>query len=361
MIRVISTILRISWIYRPKNIELAIAAQIFVAAGTVILFIINLFFTQRLMRARHPHIGWNTVFKVFIPPLTVIFTIINLLMVVTTVVQQFFTLSPRTHRIDRDVQLAVLCWFTFVAFLPIPLVVIVLAIPRRTYIDKFGAGRFRTKVGVLLGSSSLLTLGAAFRCGTLFKPQVPLGAPTPWYLHKACFYVFDFSVEVIVVMMYVLVRVDRRFFVPNGAHGPGEYSGDIVQVQPTGHDGDVYTLSSDGRTLSTGDDRTGSLTNKRTNSLAQSTQSVPSRAASLQFPMPPNMDDAFTWFGKGNFDDGHSRTSSALGINPRNGKYELKSLSQASMADAASAQHSDHPLVPHPAFRTRPFEKEEFE
>jgi hypothetical protein len=46
----------------------------------------------------------------------------------------------------------------------------------------------------------------------------------PWYLSRACFYVFNFTVEVCVVYMYALLRVDQRFHVPDGAKGPGSYS-----------------------------------------------------------------------------------------------------------------------------------------
>ena len=349
MIRVISTSLRIAWAYKQTNVKLAIAAQIFVAAGTVILFIINLFFTQRLMRARHPRIGWNKPFKILIPPVSVGLTVIGLIMVITVVIQEFYTLNPNTQRIDRDVQLAVLTWFAFVAFLPLPLVVLMLAIPRRTYIDKFGAGRFRTKVAVLAASAAVLTLGAAFRCGTSFLPPVPRNA-MPWYYDKASFYVFDFTVELLVVIMYVLVRVDRRFFVPDDAQGPGEYSGDVVHEKPQDMDTEVYTLEPDGRTLTTADGRTLSLPDGRTFSMGASarSQSIRNssvrhssmRNSSLMHPNHPQQPNRGSMMSNTNrsFDDGASVNSSTLGINHKTGRYELKSMSDTSLS-GTTGQH----------------------
>lgn len=194
------------------------------------------------MRARHPHIGWSKPFKIIVPPITVALTVVTLLMVIVVGIQSSFTSNPNTLRIDRDIQLYALTCFAVIAFLPIPIVLIMLAIPRRTYIDKFGAGRFRTKVIILLLSASLLTLGAAFRAGTDWLPETLLRSTTPWYFSKACFYVFDFTIEIVVVLLYLIVRVDRRFYVPDKTHGPGEYSGDVVKQTPQWPE-DVYSGS----------------------------------------------------------------------------------------------------------------------
>ena len=318
MIRVISTVLRLAWIYHQRNIRLAIAAQIFVAAGTVILFVINLFFTQRLMRARHPHIGWHKPFKIFIPPVTVALTITGIIMVIVVVVQSFYTLNPHTLRIDRDVQWGVLSYFTFVAFLPIPVVLVMLVLPRRTHTDTFGSGKFRTKIGILLTSSALLTLGAGFRCGTAFLSPTPTRAPTPWYYSKAAFYCFDFLIEFIVVTLYLVVRVDRRFYIPDHAHGEGEYSGEMIPQRPTSEDKDVFTLSPDGRTLSLVDGRKFSTADKRTFSATEL------NGAQVQEPPTAHTRD-------NSFDDTASvQSHSYLSINRKSGKYEMRNGSESS-------------------------------
>jgi Protein of unknown function (DUF3112) len=110
----------------------------------------------------------------------------------------------------------------FVAFLPFPLVIIGLIVHRKTRVEKFGFGRWRTKIWILLTASTLLLLGSAFRAGTSFKNPRPIQHPA-WYHAKWCFYFFDFTTEIIVIYLYLLLRVDRRFYIPDGSKSPGDY------------------------------------------------------------------------------------------------------------------------------------------
>lgn len=221
MARTVTMIMRIAWACRPNNISIAIASMVFTAAGVVLLYIINLLFAQRILRAQHPNSGWHPFFHYFFIGIYVLI-VITLIMLITTVVQQFYSLNVNTHRIDRDVILYGGTFYTVVSFLPIPLVFISLAIPRTTPIQKFGEGRFRNKIYILLLAATLLCLGASFRVGTNYKAPRPKSDP-PGYDSKACFYIFNFVVEIIVILLYVIVRVDRRFWIPNGSHGAGDY------------------------------------------------------------------------------------------------------------------------------------------
>lgn len=156
-------------------------------------------------------------------------------MLITCVVDSFYTLNKNSRRIDRDVQLYGQTYYAVVSFLPIPLVVFGLIIPRKTRVEKFGSGRFRSKIHILIWASFLLCLGAAFRCGTNYKNARPRNDPA-WYQSKACFYIFNFAVEVIVIFLYVVVRVDKRFWVPNGSKTAGDYSRKEVEAEKTGDD-----------------------------------------------------------------------------------------------------------------------------
>lgn len=222
MARIATMVMRIVWACYPNDVQIAIAAQIFVSAGVLILFLINLIFAQRILRAAHPHFGWATslswAFKVLYALIVVM-----LIMVITATVQSFYTLDKNTLKIDRDLQLTAGTYLMVVAFLPIPMVIIGLIVPRKTRVEKFGTGRWRSKVAILLTSATLLCLGAAFRAGTNFKNPRPQNDPA-WYHAKWCFYFFNFTIEIIVVYLYLLVRVDRRFHIPNGSKGPGDYS-----------------------------------------------------------------------------------------------------------------------------------------
>ncbi|KAK8211976.1 hypothetical protein IWZ01DRAFT_569381 [Phyllosticta capitalensis] len=223
MCRVLTCILRIAWAKQPKNIKLGIAAQIFVAAGVLLIFIINLLFTQRLIRARHPKLGWSKPFSALFK-VNYFIIICSLIMVITVTVQSFYTQNKNTHRIDRDIQLYTATYFAFVSFLPIPVTILGLLAPRKTRLEKFGSGRFRTKVTLLLLASFLLCLGACYRCGTAWKTPVSVRQPLPAYFSKACFYIFNFTVEIIVVFLYIILRIDLRFYIPDGASGPGSYA-----------------------------------------------------------------------------------------------------------------------------------------
>ena len=216
-------IMRIVWANYPHNVKVAIASNIFVAAGVVLLYVINLLFAQRIIRASHPNSGWHPLFHYsFI--VTYVIIVLSLCALVTSVIQSFYTLNLNTKRIDRDILLYGVTFYSVVSFTPILLVIGGLVIPRTTRVEKFGSGRFRHKVAILIVASVLLCAGATFRAGVNYAGGTrPITNPAN-YQNKACFYIFNFTVEILVVYLYILVRVDKRFFVPNGSHGPGDYS-----------------------------------------------------------------------------------------------------------------------------------------
>lgn len=224
MARTVTCTLRIASIAKQDNIPLSIAAAIFVAAGVVILYVVNLIFAQRIIRAQHPKLGWHPAFKIFCIAVYVII-VLTLIMLITSVVQSYYTLSNNTHRIDRDIQLYGATAYAIISFLPLPLLTLSLLLPRShpKAVDKFGAGRFRTKIVVLYIAATLICAGASWRAGTTWVTPVPRFHAVPWYHQKVYFYVFDFTVEVLTVYLYAFLRVDLRFYVPNGAHGPGSY------------------------------------------------------------------------------------------------------------------------------------------
>lgn len=102
--------------------------------------------------------------------------------------------------------------------------------PSGAPVDKFGAGRFRHKVRLLLFTSFILTLGAAFRAGIAYVPR-PRDNPA-WYHSKACFYLFNFTIEITVVWLYIILRVDRMFYIPDGrVRGIGAYTAALAKLK----------------------------------------------------------------------------------------------------------------------------------
>jgi hypothetical protein len=222
MERVLTSILRIASVSQPHNVQLAIAAQIFVAAGVLILFIINIVFAMRLVRATHRPLGWHPAFSIAFKAL---FALIGatLTMVIIATVQGSYTLNAQTRLTDRSLQLYGSTLLAIVATLPLPMVILTLVIPYSPF-DQFGTGRLRTRVIALLVSTILLSIGAWYRCGITWQPPVPRTQPLPGYLGKGPFYILNFLFEFQTVMMYAIMRVDQRWYIPNGAKGPGSYS-----------------------------------------------------------------------------------------------------------------------------------------
>ncbi|KAH8593494.1 hypothetical protein B0O99DRAFT_214421 [Bisporella sp. PMI_857] len=221
MARITACTLRMVWATHPHNVSVAIAAQIFVAAGVVLLFIINIIFAQRILRATHPRLGWakplSMLFKAYYTSI-----ILVIIVIITGVIQSFYTRDRNILRIDRDLMRFGGTYFAISAFIPIILVILNFAIPAQSSTEKFGSGRFTSKIWILLFASAILTLGAAFRAGVSYMPR-PIQSPA-WYHSKACFYLFNFTIEWTVVALYAALRVDKRFIVPNKSRGPGDYS-----------------------------------------------------------------------------------------------------------------------------------------
>lgn len=224
MARIVTQIMRIVWACYPEDVSVAIAATIFVSAGVLILFLINLVFAQRILRAAHPHFGWHRAMHYSFLVMYILI-LLMLIMLITATVQSFYTLNTNWKRIDGDLQRTGSTYFMAISFAPIPMVILGLIIPRKTRLEKFGRGHWRTKIWILLASSVLLCLGASFRLGTAFKHPRPRDQPA-WYDAKWCFYFFNFTLEITVVYLYLVLRVDQRFYVPDKSRGPGDYSAD---------------------------------------------------------------------------------------------------------------------------------------
>ena len=82
----------IAWATHPTSVPIAIAANVFVAAGVVLLFVINMNFTQRLLRAYHPRVVGN---KIFDRAFLAYYISIVLVLIMGT------TSSPRAHNAGK--------------------------------------------------------------------------------------------------------------------------------------------------------------------------------------------------------------------------------------------------------------------
>ncbi|KAK8105877.1 hypothetical protein PG999_009236 [Apiospora kogelbergensis] len=220
LIRAIALLMRIVWASNSRNVQIAMAANILTMAGTVIAFIVNLYFTQRIVRGLHPKFGWSTPARLIFRFL-VGMVVASILMVIAVTIQSFYTLDAKVIASDRVAQLFAATFLAFLAFVPIPVLIAAALLPKRFQKEKFGEGSWTGKLALVLFTSSLLSLGAWFRVSTNFIPR-PQNDPA-WYLGRAPYYCFNYVVDLVVTYTYIVFAFHRRFHIPDGAKGPGSY------------------------------------------------------------------------------------------------------------------------------------------
>lgn len=232
--RVLATSLRMACATYPHSIHVATAALVSVYAGVCLLFVANLFFAQRIVRAQHPYFGWSRTFDTALPVLlfVIIGTIISL---IGGIVLGSCSGNSTVAVAVRGIQLYGSTVYAIVAFIPIPIVTIStlthrhLSVKKNKAVDRFGESSISAKVAIVAFSAVFLTLGATFRSCALWLSSIPVVAgdspiTTPWYSSRGSFYAFNFGIELFIAWFWLIVRIDKHFIIPNGAKGPYSYS-----------------------------------------------------------------------------------------------------------------------------------------
>jgi hypothetical protein len=189
--------------------------------SVVVLFAVNVIFTQRILRAVHPKFGWSPLMSnVFLAILISVPVIIvnNIVWIVIL----FFTQNIKVIDVARGFLILGAVWTMLLSVFPILVVGVVGAIPSPTPVEKFGTGRFRFKIILLVFASAILFTGAITR---LVSDLQDRPASNPGEVNStATFYTTGFMLEIIVVITYAVGRIDLRFWIPDGSSGPGDYS-----------------------------------------------------------------------------------------------------------------------------------------
>ncbi|KAI0892098.1 hypothetical protein F4806DRAFT_287045 [Annulohypoxylon nitens] len=236
MARITTLVLRIAWSTRHTNVSLAVAANIFVNAGILIIYVINLIFAQRILRARQPVLGWRTwlgiIYKVLFVGVAG-----ALIMVITALVLSVYTLNSYSLRACRDVQLTSGTYLLVFTVIPLFIIAAAYLLPTNSTRETFGEGSMRSKTAIVLLVTCLCIMNAGFRVGTAWAPR-PASHPA-WYHGKAPFYVFNFALEIIILSILALAKIDKRFYVPDGSRQPGDYSRHTASSPESAGDGSV--------------------------------------------------------------------------------------------------------------------------
>ncbi|KAI3319561.1 hypothetical protein HD806DRAFT_509372 [Xylariaceae sp. AK1471] len=223
MSRIIAFTLRIIWATRQHNVRLAIASNVFANAGVLVVYVINLIFAQRILRAKQPSVGWHPsisiVLKVFYGGIGA-----ALILIIYSIVQGSYTLNPNTLHAVRDIQLAATTYLLVFTTLPLWLLLAAhFLLPKSADEEMFGHGSMRTKVIINVLSTCIAILIAGFKTGTAWETPRPVSNPA-WYHSKPAFYVFSFVLEILILSLLTISRIDKRFHIPNGSKQAGDYS-----------------------------------------------------------------------------------------------------------------------------------------
>ncbi|KIM23918.1 hypothetical protein M408DRAFT_76728 [Serendipita vermifera MAFF 305830] len=267
--RIVALWLRIALESNQTNKALACVGQIVLAAGVAILLAVNIQMSRRFFGQLHPQHSRPVKYILtgacyLIDPMVILVCI--------AIIQAFCVTDPDILSIDRKLRTAASVVFTVLAFLPIPVVVLVLMLnsspsslptitieeagimepsaptvqssravsldgtmigdsPSRPSEKVDGAGALVTdphvpttgfglkpltrrelveNAAVIIIPAILLTVEQAIRVAQVYYVPTPL-EPLPWYMSKAAFWIVIFGLEAITILFLGLAVLPRRF------------------------------------------------------------------------------------------------------------------------------------------------------
>ncbi|KPM43735.1 hypothetical protein AK830_g2775 [Neonectria ditissima] len=226
IIRILTCSMRMAWATHLTNSSIVVTAQVFNSAGIILIYIINLVFAQRILRARQPAIGW-------LPPVGIFFKALyicivgSLIMGIVALALLVSTTSPKTIAACRDVQLASITFLLVLTTLPLFFLAITYLLPESPDKEEFGQGTMAHKVIIVTLSTCLSITVAGYKAGAAWDVR-PLTNPG-WFDSKPAFYVFGFTLEIFILVLFIFTRVDRRFHIPDQCTQPGDYSRGVLR------------------------------------------------------------------------------------------------------------------------------------
>ncbi|KAJ0122639.1 hypothetical protein J7T55_003154 [Diaporthe amygdali] len=120
--RVVACAMRIAWAFRPANVRIAVASQVLLQAGVLLLFLLNLILAERVLLDRDLGIRSRRCLKALLGTLSAL-TISALVMVVVSIIVSVYTLDQNTIDRCRDVQRAAATYLLALAAAPVAMLV----------------------------------------------------------------------------------------------------------------------------------------------------------------------------------------------------------------------------------------------
>ncbi|KAK3388775.1 hypothetical protein B0T20DRAFT_102612 [Sordaria brevicollis] len=214
-LRMFSLVMRIIWAasvtdpHIPEQV-VAVPARTFTTAGNTLIYILNFFTVRRFNRdyalfGAHPAPLRITRFLMFA-------TLACLVMIVTSLVDSYHEHTDAVEKQGRAVQLAALTILTVLAFCPI--IMASLGHVFRDNAKVYGGSqeekrRYKARMRLIMISSLLMTLDVGYECGVAYARR-PVERPA-WWHHRAALYLSDYLLELLMVALFGVARLDRRF------------------------------------------------------------------------------------------------------------------------------------------------------
>ena len=125
-------------------------------------------------------------------------------------VDSYHVHTETVARQGRSVQLAAFTILTVLAFSPVIAIGIghVFRDPEKLATVQ-ERRRYKARVGLLVMSALLMTLDVGFECGVAYKHR-PVEHPA-WWHHRAALYLSDYLLELLMVWVFAVARLDGRF------------------------------------------------------------------------------------------------------------------------------------------------------
>lgn len=205
--RVLACAVRIAWASRPGNVRIAVASQVLLQAGVLLLLLLNLILAERVLLGRRPGHRARRCLRVLLGAMSAL-TVSALIMVVVSIIVSVYTLDQRTIERCRDVQRAAASYLVVLAVAPAALLLVAplfstMPIPHGTKV-------MRTEKKIVLSSCLLCTLNAGFKAGVVWARPKSLFDPA-WYHSRACLYTFVLGTELVALILLLATRADLKF------------------------------------------------------------------------------------------------------------------------------------------------------
>lgn len=209
MSRIVTWSMRSVWAFHQSNKGVIIAANIFLGAGIILLFAVNMQLSFRLYKALHPSAHGNKIKSLMLA--TQLSLVVLLVLTVVPGVQSFLTTNPNTFAIDSTFRKFSIIYLTVYSGLPVFFTLfVVLTVPRE---QKSITRHVYRKAIVIIIASALLALEMGVRTAQTFNKP----GQHPWFMSKEAFYLLIPLPELIVLALYALMDLPHLFGDSNAA------------------------------------------------------------------------------------------------------------------------------------------------